>query len=278
MKTAAIKFARVREGVRMKGIMYREIQDARKDPSTRDVADLAMMIMEQGTRPGSEADTKGMARLYGETIDSKNVKIEVTPPTKKGQSRPPKVSLLIRDKEIPIRDKKAAAELQRRIESGESLEDSTYWLKSYGATTLEARHVVIDGDQVRLEFMGKESVWHSHVVSDPEVSRMLAERKRAATRGDQQLFPVSETALNKFISRLDGEHFTAKDFRTMKATELAMREIDRMEPPSNETEYGDAVMRVAAIASRKLGNEPAQALASYIDPTVFHAWRSAAGV
>lgn len=292
VKVEAIKFARVREGLRVKPIMEQEIRAARDNPETRDAADLSMLLMSQATRPGSDADTKGMAKLYGKKMTAKNVKIAaagtvetVSRKQKDGSYKDvevtlkkPRVELVVGGETIPIRDEGAAAEIMRRVEEGGDLQDSTYWLKSFGATTLEARHVVVDGKDVRLEFMGKETVWHRHVVTDPSVAKMLVERKKAAKSGDAKLFESSETQLNKFISDLDGGHFTAKDFRTMKATQIGISEMEKRQHPTTADEYEVATLEVAKVVSRKLGNQAAQALASYIDPTIFHGWRKSAGV
>ena len=74
-----------------------QITKARNDESTKDVADCAMLINEQATRPGSEADTKGVAKHYGKPMTADDV--VVTAP-KKGNG-PSKVALKVGDETIP---------------------------------------------------------------------------------------------------------------------------------------------------------------------------------
>lgn len=151
-------------------------------------------------------------------------------------------------------------------------------VKAYGATTLRGEHVVQAEDGVRLQFIGKEGVAHDHLIRNPELAEMLIDRKRTAGERGGKLFDTDEKRLNKYISTLDGGSFTAKDFRTLKATRLAtgaIREIG--ECCATAKEYKAKVKEVAQRVSHVLGNKPAQALESYIDPTVFSVWKEGTG-
>lgn len=271
MRNAAIKFARVMEGVEKFGEISSENQGNRKskDSATREAADCCWLMQEQATRPGSDADTKGLESLYGKSLDSSN--IIVTPPEdgKKGKT---KVEIEIDAKKIHIRDEGAAEQLIARKESG-NLGDSTYWLKSFGASTLEGRHVVKNADgSVNLQFMGKESVWHDHRIQNPELAKMLLTRK-ANAGDDGKLFDTDYAKISKYTGKLDGGKFSAKDFRTVRANQLAIQHISAMKKPENLIEYKKQVLDVGTRVSGVLGNRPAQALESYIDPVVFSGWR-----
>lgn len=263
MRQAAAKFARTQEGLLLGDQMARENQDNLNDSGLREHAACAWLMMEQATRPGSESDNKGVSQFFGRPITANDVVIDED-----------RVSLSVGENLIPIKDKKTRAELVRRIGSGEPLHDSTFWLKSHGATTLEARHVVEKEDGVYLQFVGKESVWHNHRVRSPELARMLLDRKRSRKNTDK-LFDTNYDRVTQYTKSLDGGKFTPKDFRTQRATRLAIEEIRKMEVPDNEKAYKAQVKKVSEAVSSVLGNEPAQALESYIDPTVFSVWRTA---
>jgi DNA topoisomerase IB len=146
--------------------------------------------------------------------------------------------------------------------------------KAYGATTLEGKHVVVDGDNVSLKFVGKKGVSLDLPVTDPGTAAMLRDRKAAA--GDEgQLFPINEKTLLDHVHSFDGGGFKTKDFRTLLGTRTAMSEVDRRGIPTNEKDYKKAVMEVAKVVSSKLGNTPVIALQSYINPSVFSAWKIA---
>ena len=282
MKTAAFKFARTTDGLRLRQQLFDENAANRKDAATRSNADCTWLMLEQATRPGSESDNKGNRHLFDVPLTSANVEVSDRPvkepkkPPKRPSKKPPKppekdVTLRVNGESILIRDKGAKDEIRRRIEAGESLEDSTYWLKSYGATTLEGRHVVIDGEKTYLRFMGKESVWHSHEIENPKLATMLRKRKEAA--GEKgKLFRTNYAKVTKYAKTLDGGKFTPKDWRTQKATSMAVELVKGMDPPKSTPEYRRLVMDVGEKVSRKLGNRPAQALKSYIDPNVFAVW------
>ena len=147
--------------------------------------------------------------------------------------------------------------------------------KAYGATTLEGKHVVIDGDDVSLRFIGKKGVLLNIPVHDAETKKMLVERKRAAG-DDGQLFPINEKTLLDHVHSFDGGGFKTKDFRTLLGTRTALDEVAKRPPPKNDKEYRKEVMSVAKVVSTRLGNTPTIALQSYINPAVFAEWRMAA--
>lgn len=145
--------------------------------------------------------------------------------------------------------------------------------QAYGATTLQGRHVVQADDEVRLRFIGKKGVSLDIPVFDKEVADMLLARKKAV--GDSgNLFATSAGNLLKYSHTLDGGNFKTKDFRTLTGTMTAIQEIGRAkERPQTMNDYKRMVKEVAKAVATKLGNTPTVALQSYIDPSVFSAWR-----
>jgi DNA topoisomerase IB len=271
MQAAARKFSRIHDAMRQRGAMAQQIQQDRKDPKKRDVADCAWLMSVQGTRPGSEADNKGTARLFGHPLSAKDVVLDGPDPDHEGRIC---TLLKVGGESVPIRDKKAREEIIKRIKRGDDLYDSTYWLKSHGATTLQGRNVKVSGSNVILQFMGKESVYHEHIVRDPALAKMLRDRA-AAVGSDGKLFGnVDEVKESKYVDSLDGGKFTPKDLRTTVGTSLALRKMKDLPPPKTEKEYRKACMEVANIVAGVLGNEPAQALESYISPAIFSGWRA----
>jgi DNA topoisomerase IB len=264
----AAKYVRIKMMLAEGAEISDQIQSARKQEKFRDVADCAWLINEQATRPGSEADTNGLAEHYGKAMSAENVII--TPAKGKG---PAKVALKFGDKIIPVKDSGTAAEIRRRMDAGESLEDSTFWLKSHGATTLEDRHVVQTEEGTRLQFVGKEGVWHDHLIGDPKLAEMLTER---AKKGGK-LFGVSNSQLSSFTKSLDHGRFSPKDFRTKRANELAVAEIKKIgeDAPTSDEERKSRIRKVAEVVSDKLGNRWQQAVESYINPAVWSVWGGA---
>ena len=266
----AAKFVRVDVLCEERPEIEGKIERDRKDSALKEAADCAFLINEQATRPGSENDTKGLKKLYGVPLTADNVIVTPPKPNKKGKvTGKPKVELEVNGERVHIRDAGAAAEVQRRVAAGESLEDSSYWLKSHGATTLEGRHVVETPEGVRLQFMGKEGVWHDHLVENPELAKMLTERKASANTRGGKLFAINDTKLGNYVKTLDHGRVTPKDFRTARANEIAAAEIAKLppqSPPKDEKEAKARKIQLAKNVSRKLGNKPQQCIDSYINP------------
>lgn len=156
-----------------------------------------------------------------------------------------------------------------------SAADTQAKVKAYGATTLEGRHVVEDGDgNLSLRFVGKKGVPLDIAVHDDGVATLLLRRAREAGP-DGKLFPATNhAALLAHTHSLDGGSFKTKDFRTLLGTTLAMRMVEREPAPRTQSEYRKAVMAVAKRVSAALGNTPTVALQSYINPVVFAPWRA----
>lgn len=150
--------------------------------------------------------------------------------------------------------------------------------KAYGATTLEGRHVVADGDETRLRFVGKKGVAIDIPVQDRRVAKML--RQRAARAGqDGRLFPnLTSGRLLSHVHSLDGGAFKTKDFRTLLGTRMAQSHMKQAPAPKDARSYRKSVMVVAKRVAAALGNTPTIALQSYIAPEVFGAWRMHAHV
>ena len=270
-RTAAAKFSRAHDMNKNKDVIYGEFKNDRQNLATKENADVSWLMYEQGTRPGSEADNKDMGKFYGKKLSSDDVIVTKGGRTAKGKEKPSTVQIKCGGQAILIKDKKTKAELIRRKEAGEPLMDSTYWLKSHGATTLEGRHIVPTKDGVRLQFVGKESVWHDHLIRDPELGKMLLERKKASGETGK-LFNTDEKKVRKYVFSKDGGDFLTKDLRTARANLLALDEIRKETPPKTDEEYKQKTLKVGTIVSNILGNEPERALESYIDKTLFSSW------
>ena len=265
-----IKWGRTREGVKNNEAIKGEIQKDRADPVHANEADAAWLMSEQGTRPGSEADTKGNKAQWEKPIDKSNI---IITPAKDGKGVP-KVSIKVGDETTPIRDEGARSEIVDRVKNGQSLENAGFWLKSHGATTLEGRHVVpISGGGAKLQFMGKEGVWHDHQIQDAGLAKTLLARKASA--GDRgSLFNTNAAATAKYVGGLGDGKFSPKDLRTIKANTMAQGIVGTNERVfDSDKSRKSAIMEVGEKVSRVLGNRPQQALSTYIDPTTFDHWK-----
>jgi DNA topoisomerase-1 len=142
---------------------------------------------------------------------------------------------------------------------------------AYGASTLERRHVALDGDTVRLEFDSKKG---GHTVlerHDPELASVLRVRM-AGKAGDDQMFPkANDRKMNRWVDDTAGEEFKVKDFRTYLGTSTAAALVAEMPEPLTAKEHQKMRLKVGDRVSAILGNTRQESLKSYIDPAVFPA-------
>jgi DNA topoisomerase-1 len=148
---------------------------------------------------------------------------------------------------------------------------------SYGVATLRKEHVRIEDDGVRFDFMAKGGVRRVALVRDPQVAPVLRELKARrsggpdllAYRDDGRWRDVRSSDVNEYLREVTGGRFTAKDFRTWHATVLAAIALStRADAPPSVTARKRAVSSAIKEVAQYLGNTPAVARASYIDPRV----------
>jgi DNA topoisomerase IB len=152
--------------------------------------------------------------------------------------------------------------------------------ESFGLTTMLRKHVTLDGEQLVFDFPAKSGQRRVQAIADGDALEVVAELKRR--RGGTQLLAYREDGawselhadeVNEYIKLRTGGGFTAKDFRTWNATVLASvalaAEAGQKTRAARERRVGAAVKTVAAY----LGNTPAVARASYIDPRVIDRYR-----
>jgi DNA topoisomerase-1 len=139
---------------------------------------------------------------------------------------------------------------------------------TFGATNLRARHATVEGDTVRFAFVGKGAKDLVIEATDPLLARVVSSRL-AARSGDERLFATNEVAARRYIQAHAGPGFESKDLRTLHGTTLARELVAGLDVPASSTAAAKARRDVATHVASKLGNTPAVALESYIDPAVF---------
>jgi DNA topoisomerase I len=158
---------------------------------------------------------------------------------------------------------------------------------SYGLTTLERRHVRLEGrGGVLFEYRGKTGKLLSHRIVDPKLRRVAADLKRHRTRRTPFLAfengngwtELRAAEINAFIKDVTGGDFSAKDFRTWHATVLAAAFVALSPEKGTGAGRKRTINAAAEAVADVLGNTPAVSKASYIDPRVFDLYRSGATI
>jgi len=148
---------------------------------------------------------------------------------------------------------------------------------SFGLATIRKDHVRIAGDDVVFDYPAKSGQRRVQAIADPDVRAVVSALKRRrggpdellAYRSGRRWVDVRSEDVNDYLKDRAGGSVSAKDFRTWNGTVLAAVALARRtDRPSSKT----GRRRAAAAAVREvavfLGNTPAVARRSYIDPRV----------
>jgi DNA topoisomerase IB len=156
--------------------------------------------------------------------------------------------------------------------------------ESYGLATMRKSHVTLgDGGEIVFDYPAKSGKRQVRSVVDPPVYRVVEALKRRRAGGPELLayerdgawFDVKSDDINAYVKEATGGDFTAKDFRTWTGTVLAAVALAVSGPvATSKTGRKRAMSRAIKEVAHYLGNTPAVARASYIDPRVFDRYAS----
>jgi DNA topoisomerase I len=152
-----------------------------------------------------------------------------------------------------------------------------------GLATLEKRHVRVSNGAMIFDYPAKSGVRRVHQVADADAGAVVAALKRRRTGGDHLLAyrrdrrwtALRSDDINDYIKAHLDPSASAKDFRTWNATvvaavSLAVRGNVAATRGARKRAIDAAVRQVAEL----LGNIPAVARRSYIDPRVFDRYQA----
>lgn len=147
---------------------------------------------------------------------------------------------------------------------------------SRGLTTLQRRDASVEASVVTLSFPAKSGKRAFIEVDDADLATavmLLAAGRRgspllAYERGRRRV-ALSPGDVNAHIRALTGGAFTAKDFRTLRGTILAAEALAHIGLVDTKRDRARAEKLAVGATADALGNTPAVARGSYIDPRVF---------
>jgi len=151
---------------------------------------------------------------------------------------------------------------------------------SYGLTTLHARHVQIEGADLRFRFRGKSGkIWRIKL-RDRRVAKIV--RSCQELPGQQLLqyqdargtvHDVTSSDVNAYLRDITGKDITAKNFRTWAGTVLAATALQDCEPADSEAAAKKNITTIVKRVAAQLGNTVAICRKCYIHPSVLDAYK-----
>jgi DNA topoisomerase IB len=151
-----------------------------------------------------------------------------------------------------------------------------------GLATLRKEHVSVRNGSVAFDYPAKSGVRRVQEITDPVSRDVVAALKKRRGGGDELLAyrdgrrwrDLRSDDINDYIKQHIGEEFSAKDFRTWNATLLAAVCLAVDAAAGSKTARKRIVNACVKDVAEMLGNTPAVARRSYIDPRVFDRYQS----
>ncbi|HYZ66270.1 MAG TPA: DNA topoisomerase IB [Mycobacterium sp.] len=153
---------------------------------------------------------------------------------------------------------------------------------SYGIATLMCEHVALQKKAVEFDYPAKSGVRRTLLIDDPEVIRSVRSLLRGRGHSERLLVcrngststELHADDLNARFKELVGDEYTVKDLRTWHGTVLGAAAFVDADPPVNKTVIKRVESAVMKEVAEELGNTPAVARSSYVDPRVVEGYES----
>jgi DNA topoisomerase-1 len=147
--------------------------------------------------------------------------------------------------------------------------------ESYGLTTMQEQHAVVEGSVVHFEFTGKSGIEAEIDLKDRRLATIV---KQCQELPGEELFQyvgedgaivdVNSAHVNTFLRELTGGAFTAKDFRTWGGTVIAAETLVELGPTDSDKEAEKQILVAIDAAAEKLGNTRAVCRSCYVHPAI----------
>jgi DNA topoisomerase-1 len=150
---------------------------------------------------------------------------------------------------------------------------------SFGLTTMQDKHVAVNGSTVHFQFRGKSGKHHTIDVRNKRLAKIV---KGCRDIPGQDLFQyldekgervdVKSEDVNEYLREISGADFTAKDFRTWAGTVLAAIALREFEKFDTQAQAKKNLVRAIESVAEKLGNTPSVCKKCYVHPAIFDSY------
>lgn len=151
---------------------------------------------------------------------------------------------------------------------------------THGVATLLCEHVQLRGECLVCDYPAKHGIQRKVRLRDEALVRLVRSLRRVrgggmrllAYRAGDGWHEVQADDINDRLREIVGDGFTAKDLRTWNATVLAASAFAGLDKPASRRGLKRAEKTVMTEVAEGLGNTPAVARRSYVDPRVVTAY------
>lgn len=152
---------------------------------------------------------------------------------------------------------------------------------SYGLTTLRDRHVTLGRGSLELRFVGKGGFRKEVCIEDPALVRLVKHcREVTGARlfqyvddDDGKRRPITAADVNDYLREITEQPFTAKDFRTWKASSLVAARLFEYRDHDRLSQRRRILKTAVDEAAASLGNTPTVCRNYYIHPGLLSSYQ-----
>lgn len=152
---------------------------------------------------------------------------------------------------------------------------------TYGIASLLTRHLSEEDGRLQLRFIGKSGQEHEATVSNPRLTRLLEELQELP---GQHLFRYENVEgnwqdlqshdVNGWLQEITGAEYTAKNFRTWKATVHCACALAAEPPPDTKAARERVIREAIKATAARLNHTAATCRKYYVHPAVLRCYRS----
>lgn len=153
--------------------------------------------------------------------------------------------------------------------------------RSFGLASLLSRHLSEDSGRWIMRFRGKAGKDHEAEIADRRLVSLIAELHELPGQALFQyedpvgdLHEVGSTDVNDWLKDAGGGDFTAKQFRTWRATVMCARELGSAPPAESEAACRRAERDAIRVTAEALHHTVATCRKYYVHPAILRAYRS----
>lgn len=153
--------------------------------------------------------------------------------------------------------------------------------RSFGLASLLMKHLKQEDGEWVMRFKGKAGTLHEAEVKDPQLTSLLEELQDLP---GQHLFRYEDDAgvchdittadVNAWMKEAGGGEFTAKQFRTWKATLICAKELSKTPPDESTAAIRRAIRQAVVATAAHLRHTPTTCRKYYLPPRLFTAYQT----
>lgn len=150
---------------------------------------------------------------------------------------------------------------------------------SFGLTTLQDRHVKINGTQLNFQFKGKKGVMHNIALQSRKLARLVKQCRDIPGKELFQYYNADGTRctigsgdVNNYLKQITGEDFTAKDFRTWAGSVSALYAFKEAGEFETVSECKKKIVSVLDEVALNLGNTRTVCKKYYVHPAIIKSY------